>query len=87
MTLVITILAPEFSPGLEKARVVRRRWRGVGMGRVVSRRWGGVNRMGRGGGKRVGVVVVVGAERRGWGGGGGGKRVGVVVVVGAERRG
>ena len=54
------------------------------MGRVVRRRWGGVNGMGRGGGKRVGVVVVVGAERREWGGG---KRVGVVVVVGAERRG
>ena len=85
MTLVITILAPELSPGLEKAQVVRRRWRGVGMGRVVRRRWGGVNGMGRGGGKRVGVVVVVGAERREWGGGG--KRVGVVVVVGAERRG
>ena len=47
MTLVITILAPEFSPGLEKAQVVRRRWRGVGMGRVVRRRWGGVNGMGR----------------------------------------
>ena len=57
------------------------------MGRVVRRRWGGVNGMGRGGGKRIGVVVGVGAERRGWGGGGGGKRVGVVVVVGAERRG
>ena len=44
---MITILAPEFSPGLEKARVARRWWGGVGMGRVVRRRWGGVNEMGR----------------------------------------
>ena len=46
MTLVITILAPNF-PRLEKARVARKRWGGVGMGRVVRRRWGGVNEMGR----------------------------------------
>ena len=64
MTLVITILAPEFSPGLEKARVVGRRWGRVdGIGRVVKRRWGGVNGMGwngAGGGLRGGERVVVG---------------------------
>ena len=62
MNLVTTTLASEFSPGLEKARVVRRRWGGVdGMGRVV-RRWGGVNRMGwngTGGGLRGGEQVGV----------------------------
>ena len=48
--------APEFSPGLEKARR-RRRWEGVGMGRVVRRRWGAERRgwAGGGGGKRVRV--------------------------------
>ena len=34
--------------------------------------------MGQGGGKRIGVVVGVGAERRGWGGG---KLVGVEIRV------
>ena len=66
MNLVTTTLAGEFSPGLEKARVVRRRWGGVdGMGRVV-RRWRGVNGMGWNGaggglrgGERVGVRVRV----------------------------
>ena len=62
MNLVTTTLAGEFSPGLEKARVVRRRWGGVdGMGRVV-RRWGGVNGMGwngAGGGLRGGEQVRV----------------------------
>ena len=66
MTLVITILAPEFSPGLEKARVVRKRWGGEdGMGQ---NRAGGANHGLRGGAVVVVVVVVVGAERSGWGG-------------------
>ena len=70
----MNILADEvFFPGLEKARVVRRRWGGEeGMG---WNRAGGVSHGLRGG------AVVVGAERKGWGGGGGGKRVGVRVRV------
>ena len=66
MNLVTTTLTGEFSPGLEKARVVRRRWGGVdGMGRVVRRRWGGVNGMGwngAGGGLRGGERVGVGVR-------------------------
>ena len=75
----MNILAGEvFSPGLEKARVVGRRWGGEdGMG------WNGAGGASHGlrGGAVVVMVVVVGAERRGWGGGGGGKRVGVGVRV------
>ena len=63
MNLATTTLAGEFSPGLEKARVVRRRWGGIdGMGQVVKRRWGGVNGMGwngAGGGLRGGEQVGV----------------------------
>ena len=56
-----------FSPGLEKPRVVRKRWGGEeGMG---LKGVGGASHGLRGG------AVVVGAERKGWGGGGGGKRV------------
>ena len=67
-----------FSPGFEKAQVVRRRWGGEdGVG------WNGAGGASHGlrGGAVVVVVVVVGAERKGWGGGGGGKRVGVRVRV------
>ena len=66
MNLANTTLVGEFSPGLEKARVVRRRWGVVdGMGRVVKRRWGGVNGMGQngvGGGLRGGERVGVGVQ-------------------------
>ena len=66
-----------FSPGLEKPRVVRKRWGGEeGMG--LKGAGGGSNGL-RGG--AVVVVVVVGAERKGWGGGGGGKQVRVRVRV------
>ena len=67
-----------FSPGLEKPRVVRKRWGGEeGMGLKGA---GGASNGLRGG--AVVVVVVVGAERKGWGGGGGGgKRVRVRVRV------
>ena len=64
MNLATTTLASEFSPVLEKARVVGRRWGRVdGIGRVVKRRWRGVNGMGwngAGGGLRGGERVVVG---------------------------
>ena len=75
----MNILASEvFSPGLEKPRVVRKRWGGEeGMGLKGA---GGASNGLRGG--AVVVVVVVGAERKGWGGGGGGgKRVRVRVRV------
>ena len=70
----MNILADEvFFPGLEKARVVRRRWGGEeGMG------WNGAGGASHGLKGGAVVVVVVGAERRGWGGG---KLVGVEIRV------
>ena len=64
LIFLMNILADEvFSPGLEKAQVVRRRWGGEeGMGLKGA---GGASNGLRGGAVVVVVVVVVGAERKG----------------------
>ena len=67
LIFLMNIFAGEvFSPGLEKPRVVRKRWGGEeGMGLKGA---GGASNGLRGGAVVVVVVVVVGGKRSGWGG-------------------